>query len=120
MYKRRPLWLLVTIVAFQILSALTTALPTGPEYTPIADEETATTDFLVDASQFAHLLSTHLLFDHVENAFHLLSKQISSRFRESIQVNVRLQSPVQYEDTTYSSVDVQILKGQLNGAVGCK
>ncbi|KAG0166090.1 hypothetical protein DFQ28_008071 [Apophysomyces sp. BC1034] len=72
-------------------------------------------EFDVDTVRFAQLLSTHLLFDHLETAFTLLSKKISLHFQEAIQVNVRSLESV---ESGSSSVDVEILKGQLKGAVG--
>lgn len=75
-------------------------------------------DFIVDVNRFAQLLSTHLLFDHLDHAFFMLSKKISVQFRDSFQVSVQTADTTEDHDPS-SSVDVQILKGQLQGAVGC-
>ncbi|ORZ00158.1 hypothetical protein BCR43DRAFT_484766 [Syncephalastrum racemosum] len=74
-------------------------------------------DFAVDVNRFAQLLSTHLLFDHLDHAFFMLSKKISVQFRDSFQVSVQTADTTEDHDPS-SSVDVQILKGQLQGAVG--
>lgn len=81
----------------------------------------------VDINRFSQLLSNHLLFDHLDKAYAQLSKRISFQFRDAIQVKVK---KVKSTTTTISStkkasvmqppVDVQILKRQLKGAVGCK
>ncbi|KAF7730263.1 hypothetical protein EC973_002506 [Apophysomyces ossiformis] len=99
------LWLcLATIQAYPVQP-----LPGNDQYV-VNDQE-----YEVDTSRFAQLLSTHLLFDHLETAFSLLSKNISLHFQDAIQVNVKSPESV---DNGSSSVDVEILKGQLRGAVG--
>ncbi|KAG2216985.1 hypothetical protein INT45_007670 [Circinella minor] len=122
-------WILVILAA---LSTHVRSLPTtiNPESfdTTIPITSTINNDelFSVDVSRYAQLLSTHLLFDHLDNAFYMLSKKISLQFRNSIQVNVNLtpqsQQEIQTQENDLSSlsspVDVQILKGQLKGAVG--
>lgn len=76
----------------------------------------------VDINRFSQLLSNHLLFDHLDKAFNLLSKRISFQFRDAIQVKVK-KVKSQTKTASHSMippVDVQILKRQLKGAVGCK
>jgi hypothetical protein len=70
----------------------------------------------VDKSRFTQLLSNHLLFDHYDKAFNQLSRKISQQFREALQIRLRHLS----ENKAHAPVDVQILKRQLRGAVGCK
>ncbi|CDH57778.1 predicted protein [Lichtheimia corymbifera JMRC:FSU:9682] len=65
----------------------------------------------LDLSLYSQLLSTHLARD-VDTAFYTMSKQISTQFRDALEVLGEEQlEPV-------SPVDVQILKRQLRGAVG--
>ncbi|KAI7878821.1 hypothetical protein K492DRAFT_3224 [Lichtheimia hyalospora FSU 10163] len=65
-----------------------------------------------DLSLYAQLLSTHLARDHVDTAFYTMSKQISTQFRDALEVLGEEQlEPI-------SAVDVQILRRQLRGAVG--
>lgn len=67
-----------------------------------------------DLSLYSQLLSTHLTRDLVDTAFYTMSKQISTQFCDAVEVLGEEQlEPV-------SPVDVQILKRQLRGAVGCK
>ncbi|KAI7859022.1 hypothetical protein BDC45DRAFT_498132 [Circinella umbellata] len=120
------------LVIFAALSTHVRSLPTtiNPESFDTTIPITSTTNndelFSVDVGRYAQLLSTHLLFDHLDNAFYMLSKKISLQFRNSIQVNVNLTPQSQQEKQTQESdlsslsspVDVQILKGQLKGAVG--
>lgn len=84
----------------------------------------------VDISRFTQLLSNHLLFDHFDKAYYQLSRKISFQFRDAIQVKVKkIKSKTTVSavtETTSASkaivsppVDVQILKRQLKGAVGC-
>ncbi|KAI9250585.1 hypothetical protein BDA99DRAFT_522896 [Phascolomyces articulosus] len=120
-----------------ILTALSTIVNGLPTTTTFLEQSTTTTiitntdlqqpsfdTFPVDVSRYAQLLSTHLLFDHLENAFYMLSKKISLQFRDSIHVNVNFAPHShglrQQTDFSLSSspIDVQILKGQLKGAVG--
>ncbi|KAI9006542.1 hypothetical protein CLU79DRAFT_723809 [Phycomyces nitens] len=72
-------------------------------------------DYRVDVSHFSHLLTTHLLFEHLENAYLLVSKKISLFFQDTIQLTAKL--PEQLVINSSSSVDVQILKHQLRNAV---
>mgnify|MGYP004491101607 CR=1 FL=1 len=71
----------------------------------------------VDLNRFTQLLSNHLLYEHIDKAYLQLSKKISSKFRNAIQVKVKRVSDSQ---KIIIPVDVQILKRQLKGAVGCK
>lgn len=81
----------------------------------------------VDINRFTLLLSNHLLFDHLDKAYTQLSKKISYQFRDAIQVKVKKMKSTSITSTIESKksvlippVDVQILKRQLKGAVGCK
>jgi hypothetical protein len=90
----------------------------------------------VDMNRFTQLLSNHLLFDHFDKAYLQLSKKISFQFRDAIQVRVKKikskgsskSSSTRSSSTSTAAaaviipppVDVQILKRQLKGAVGCK
>lgn len=71
----------------------------------------------VDLNRFTQLLSNHLLFDHFDKAYSQLSKKISIQFRSAIHVKVKRMPNSQ---KVIVPVDVQILKRQLKGAVGCK
>jgi hypothetical protein len=84
-------------------------------------------DFDVDINRFAQLLSIHLLFDHFENAVANLSKKVSRRFQETIQFSIlhgNGDSNILTDDATGPSndltFDIEVLKGQIRGAVGCK
>lgn len=84
-------------------------------------------DFQVDLNRFSQLLSVHLLFDHFENAVANLSKKVSRRFQETIQFSILYgngDSDIITDDSTNMSnemtFDIQVLKGQIQGAVGCK
>lgn len=88
----------------------------------------------IDVHRFTQLLSNHLLFDHFDKAYLQLSRKISFQFRDAIQVKVKkIKSKGSSSSRSMSStstaaaavviqppVDVQILKRQLKGAVGCK
>ncbi|KAL0073231.1 hypothetical protein F4703DRAFT_1718070, partial [Phycomyces blakesleeanus] len=69
----------------------------------------------VNVSHFSQLLTSHLLFEHLENTYLLVSKKISLFFQDTIQLTAKL--PEQLVINSSSSVDVQILKHQLRGAV---
>lgn len=97
---------------------------------------TTTTAAVVDINRFTQLLSNHLLLDHFQKAYSQLSKKISLQFRDAIGLRVRKIKSKHAKDltsttTTTSSqqtskllqqppVDVQMLKRQIRGAVGCK
>ncbi|ORZ00289.1 hypothetical protein BCR43DRAFT_521339 [Syncephalastrum racemosum] len=76
--------------------------------------------FDVDIHRFAHLLSTHLWFDHLETTFGHLSKQISRRFHDWVRIDAQplVVTDSHSNDDACSPVDLQILKGQIKGAVG--
>lgn len=115
-------WCLLAIY-LALAMIVVVALPTTPDIVPESDpnvnEGQPAEEFSVDVDRFAHLLSNHFLFDHLEYAFYLLSKRVSVQFRDSINVDVRLLSSPESEPFN-PSVDINILKGQLEGAVGCK
>ncbi|KAI8083397.1 uncharacterized protein B0P05DRAFT_537134 [Gilbertella persicaria] len=69
--------------------------------------------YLVDMHQYSQLYSTHLIFDHLDSTLSNLSKRISQHFQNLIQVTMEPLSPK--DDFV---VDVDLLKGQLQGAVG--
>jgi hypothetical protein len=85
---------------------------------------------VVDINRFTQLLSNHLLFDHFDKAYLQLSRKISFQFRDAIQVRVKkIKTSKSKEPVTNKAaaviitpppVDVQILKRQLKGAVGCE
>jgi hypothetical protein len=82
-------------------------------------------DFEVDLSRFSQLLSVHLLFDHFENAVTNLAEKVSRRFQETIQFSILYgngDSDIIPEDDAKNEMlfDIQVLKGQIRGAVGCK
>lgn len=87
-----------------------------------------TVNEVVDINRFTQLLSNHLLFDHFDKAYLQLSRKISFSFRDAIQVRVKKVKTKSKDITTATNtavvitppVDVQILKRQLKGAVGCK
>lgn len=72
-------------------------------------------DFELDVHRFSHIVSTHLLFDHVDSTMKMFSRTISNRFREEIQID-----SMGANDTRCLPLDVQLLKGQISGAIGCK
>ncbi|OAD69189.1 hypothetical protein PHYBLDRAFT_66843 [Phycomyces blakesleeanus NRRL 1555(-)] len=72
-------------------------------------------EYRVNVSHFSQLLTSHLLFEHLENTYLLVSKKISLFFQDTIQLTAKL--PEQLVINSSSSVDVQILKHQLRGAV---
>ncbi|CDH50419.1 hypothetical protein RO3G_17106 [Lichtheimia corymbifera JMRC:FSU:9682] len=70
-------------------------------------------DFELDVHRFSHIVSTHLLFDHVDTTMKMFSRTISNRFREEIQID-----SMGANDTRCLPLDVQLLKGQISGAIG--
>lgn len=73
----------------------------------------------IDVNKFTQLLSNHLLFEHFDKAYVQLARKISLQFRDAIHVRVKKVKKSQQE-TFETPVDIQILKRQLKGAVGCK
>lgn len=73
---------------------------------------------IIDVNKFTQLLSNHLLFDHFDKAYVQLSRKISLQFRDAI--HVRVKKVKNQEESLETPVDIQILKRQLKGAVGCK
>lgn len=71
--------------------------------------------YFVDIHRFSTQFSAHLLFDHLDGSLSTLSKRISLHFQDLVQVS----SPTLELNNTFV-VDVDLLKGQLQGAVGCK
>lgn len=69
--------------------------------------------YFVDIHRFSTQFSTHLLFDHIDGSLSTLSKRISLHFQDLVQVS----SPTLELNNTFV-VDVDLLKGQLQGAVG--
>ncbi|KAI8644540.1 hypothetical protein BD408DRAFT_121157 [Parasitella parasitica] len=69
----------------------------------------------VDVSQFSQFFSSHLLFDHLDGTLTVLSKRISLHFQSLIQVTVQPPGGGVNDDF---EVDIDLLRGQLQGAVG--
>jgi hypothetical protein len=69
----------------------------------------------VDIHQFSQFFASHLSFDHLDGTVSTLSKRISQHFQSLVQVTTQ---PIGLNDDSF--VDVDLLKGQLQGAVGCK
>lgn len=73
-------------------------------------------EYFVDLTTFSSSFSTHLLFDHIDGTLSILSKRISLHFQQLVQVTTQ---PFNINDDAFI-VDIDLLKGQLQGAVGCK
>ncbi|KAG2234795.1 hypothetical protein INT48_006712, partial [Thamnidium elegans] len=91
----------------------TQALPTSYYDNQQLNYRRITENYVVDIHAFSSVFSTHLLFDHLDGTFSSLSKNISLHFQDLVQVSA--QSFGINDDFV---VDVELLKGQLQGAVG--
>ncbi|KAI8389373.1 hypothetical protein BD560DRAFT_419615 [Blakeslea trispora] len=69
--------------------------------------------YFVDMQQYSQLYSTHLIFEHLDGTLSNLTKQVSLHLQDLIQVTIEPLSPK--DDFV---VDIDLLKGQLQGAVG--
>lgn len=96
---------------FSLVLPIVYALPLGRQ----VDYQSINDNYFVDIHSFSSIFSTHLLFDHLDGTLSLLSKSISLHFQNLVQVSAQ---PFDLNDTF--TVDVELLKGQLQGAVGCK
>ncbi|CAO3613136.1 unnamed protein product [Mucor fragilis] len=96
-------WLLL---AFLVLPSALIALPYPNDLQQL---------HYVDIHQFSQFFSSHLLFDHLDGTLTVLSKRISQHFQDLIQVTVQ---PLGGGPNDDFEVDVDLLKGQLQGAVG--
>lgn len=98
-------WLLL---AFLVLPSAIIALPYPNDRQQL---------HFVDINQFSQFFSSHLFFDHLDGTLTVLSKRISQHFQSLIQVTIQ---PLGGGPNDDFEVDVDLLKGQLQGAVGCK
>lgn len=89
------------------------ALPLGKQ--EIDYYHSGTDNYFVNIHSFSSIFATHLLFDHLDGTLSLLSKSISIHFQNLIQVSAQ-----SFDLNDTFTVDVELLKGQLQGAVGCK
>jgi hypothetical protein len=102
-----------------VLSNIASGLPTtlfgsgGKKQQQVEEQQT---EYFVDLPTFSSLFSTHLLFDHIDGTLSILSKRISLSFQQLVQVTTQ---PFNINDDAFI-VDVDLLEGQLQGAVGCK
>lgn len=71
--------------------------------------------YFIDIHKFSLQLSTHLLFDPIDTSLSSISKRISLHFQNLVQVTTET-----FDMNNDFVVDVELLKGQLQGAVGCK
>ncbi|KAI8346891.1 hypothetical protein EDC96DRAFT_578255 [Choanephora cucurbitarum] len=69
--------------------------------------------YLIDMQHYSQLYSTHLIFEHLDGTLSNLTKRISYHLQDLIQVTIEPLSPK--DDFV---VDIELLKGQLQGAVG--
>ncbi|KAG2206339.1 hypothetical protein INT46_003575 [Mucor plumbeus] len=96
-------WLLL---AFLVLPSAIIALPYHNDRQQL---------HFVDINQFSQFFSSHLLFDHLDGTLTVLSKRISQHFQSLIQVTIQ---PLGGGSSDDFEVDIDLLKGQLQGAVG--
>ncbi|KAI8099746.1 uncharacterized protein BX664DRAFT_322029 [Halteromyces radiatus] len=77
-------------------------------------------DFIVDIHAWAQIVSTHFLFDHVDPSVYQLSQHIASTIRTSLTLDIYDNSIDHNDgnDTFMTRVDLNVLLGQLQGAVG--
>jgi CTP-dependent riboflavin kinase len=92
-----------------LLGLLLLVLPTRA--LPLNDRQ----EYYVDIHQYSQFFASHLSFDHLDGTVSTLSKRISQHFQSLVQVTTQ---PIGLNDDSF--VDVDLLKGQLQGAVGCK
>lgn len=101
---------------FTCVLSTTFALPTGFYYgDEQVDSQRIPENYPVDIHSFSSIFSTHLLFDHIDGTLSSLSKYISIHFQNLVQVSAHA-----FDMNDGFVIDVELLKGQLQGAVGCK
>ncbi len=98
------------IYGLSILVLPTMTLPTT-HYEPSPPVE----EYMIDVHKFSLQLSTHLLFNPIDTFLTSISKRISLHFQNLVQVTTET-----VDLNNDFVVDVDLLKGQLQGAVGCK
>lgn len=109
------------------------AIPIASSSTP--NESTADPDDMeINFHRLAQHVSSHLLFEHVDPLVYNLSQHIASVFRTSMTLERRpffhdhsghpnrmmIQPAEEHVDHDAIPVDMELLLGQLQGAVGCK
>lgn len=100
---------------FTLVLPATHALPTSYYGNEPLNHRRITENYVVDIHAFSSVFSTHLLFDHLDGTFSSLSKNMSLHFQDLVQVSAQ-----SFGINDGFVVDVELLKGQLQGAVGCK
>lgn len=99
------------LLGLLLLVLPTRALPTSFYHDR---QHTLQEDYYVDINQFSQFFGSHLSFEHLDGTVLTLSKSISQHFQSLVQVTTQ---PIGLNDDSF--VDVDLLKGQLQGAVGC-
>lgn len=102
---------------FTLVLSTTNALPTSyyGDYQERVEYRRITENYSVDIHAFSSVFSTHLLFDHLDGTFSSLAKLTSLHFQDLVQVSAH-----SFGINDDFVIDVELLKGQLRGAVGCK
>lgn len=98
------------LLGLLLLVLPTRALPTSFYHDR---QHTLQEDYYVDINQFSQFFGSHLSFEHLDGTVLTLSKSISQHFQSLVQVTTQ---PIGLNDDSF--VDVDLLKGQLQGAVG--
>ncbi|KAI9470900.1 MAG: hypothetical protein EXX96DRAFT_586144 [Benjaminiella poitrasii] len=88
-------------------------LPSTRTFPTTFHEDNTKKIYHVDLHHMSQSFSSHLLFDHLDGIFSFLSRHISHHFQDLVQVTIQPSSA-----SSDSVLDIDLLKGQLQGAVG--
>ncbi|ORX43692.1 hypothetical protein DM01DRAFT_1340650 [Hesseltinella vesiculosa] len=75
----------------------------------------------IDVLQFTSLVSSHIMIEHLDNAISVLSRKLATQIQEAVQLTSRTLAvhPAPLAASWVSDqVDIRLLHGQLQGAVG--
>lgn len=75
-------------------------------------------NFFIDTTRFTHMLSSHIMIEHLETAISILSKRLASQVQNTVKLNIQQQQQNQHHHSyDYNEVDIELLLDQLQAAI---
>ncbi|CAO3607811.1 unnamed protein product [Cunninghamella echinulata] len=81
-------------------------------------------NFFIDTTRFTHMLSSHIMIEHLETAISILSKRLASQVQNTVKLNIQQQQQQNqnqnqnhHHSYDYNEVDIELLLDQLQAAI---
>ncbi|KAI9300208.1 hypothetical protein BJ944DRAFT_273377 [Cunninghamella echinulata] len=90
----------------------------NPTDIKLQHEQEKEENFLIDTTRFTHMLSSHIMIEHLETAISILSKRLASQVQNTVKLNIQQQQQNHHHHSyDYNEVDIELLLDQLQAAI---